>query len=175
MTKEQFLKDVNPWGNHRFLLYEALEATKHLKLPILELGSGPSSTPFLRQWCKDEGVKLDTYETDRNWAVTMDSKWVMSWDAETFWDNHYAVCLLDCAPGMYRKEALLKLTNTEIIILHDSEPRGWNASDYQVRPLFPKFKHVKDQEPKDDGKNIAKGAPWTTALSNTIDVTKFIV
>jgi hypothetical protein len=172
MKKEQFLKDINPWGNHRTLLWHALEATKHLKLPVLELGSGPSSTPFLRQYCKDEGLFFETYETDRKWAVEMDSRWVMSWDAETFWANRYGVCLLDLAPGEYRKIALMKL-NVEIIIIHDSEPKGWNASDYQVRPLFSKFKYVKDQEPKDEKKNIAKGAPWTSALSNTIDVTKW--
>lgn len=166
MTKELFLTGINPWGNHRELLYAALEATKELKLPVLELGSGPSSTPYLRQWCKDEKILFDTYETDRKWAVVMNSKWVMSWDAESFWPNRYSVCLLDCAPGEYRKIALMRL-NAEIIILHDSEPKGWNASDYQVRPLFSKFKYVKDHEPK------GKGEPWTTALSNTIDVTKW--
>lgn len=168
MTKEQFLKDINPWGNHRTLLWNALEATKELKLPVLELGSGPSSTPYLREWCKSEGVKFNTYETDRKWAVAMDSKWVMSWDAETFWSTHYGVCLLDCAPGEYRKVALKKL-NAEIIVIHDSEPPGWNASDYQVRPLFKQFKYSKDHIPNE------KGAPWTTALSNTIDVTKFSI
>lgn len=167
MTKEQFLKDLNAWSSHRPLLWQALEATKHLKLPVLELGSGQGSTPYLKQYCKDEGLIFHTYESSREWAVTMESEWVMNWDAMTFWDKEFSVCLLDMAPGEYRKKALMKLTNTNIIVIHDSEPIGWNASDYQVRPLFSKFKYVIDDIPKE------KGQPWTTALSNTIDVTKW--
>jgi hypothetical protein len=170
MTKEKFLKDVNPWGNHRFLLWQALEATKGSKLPVLELGSGPSSTPYLREYCKDEGRLFFTYETDPTWSTTMKSTFVKDWDKMTFWADRFSVVLLDCAPGEYRKVALMKL-NAEVIIIHDSEPIGWNASDYKVRPLFRNFKYYKDQQPRTEGKNIAMGAPWTTALSHTIDVT----
>jgi hypothetical protein len=179
MTKTEFLQNVNPWGNHRNLLWAALEATKALHLPVIELGSGPSSTPYLRQYCKDNGLPFETYETDRVWSTAMKSRLVLNWDSETFWVNHYGVCLLDCAPGEYRKVALMKL-KAEIIILHDSEPKGWNASDYQVRPLFKNFKYVIDEQPKDMKNekghiiNFAKGSPWTSALSNTIDVTKFL-
>lgn len=166
MTKDEFLKDASAWGNHRTLLWHALEATKKSSLPILELGSGPSSTPYLRQYCRDEGILFQTYETDKNWATTMNSRWVANWDKEKFWDEKFSTVLLDCAPGEYRKIALMKL-NAEIIVLHDSEPVGWNASDYQVRPLFKNFKYYKDHIP------IEKGSPWTTALSNIIDVTKW--
>lgn len=166
MTKEDFLKNVNPWGSHRLWLWNALEATKHLGLPVIELGSGPSSTPFLRQYCKDEKLLFYSYETSREWAVAMNSLYVIDWDAESFWNNPCGVCLLDLAPGEYRKVALMKL-KAEIIVIHDSEPPGWNASDYQVRPLFKKFKYYKDDIP------VEKGSPWTTALSNTIDVSQW--
>lgn len=180
MTKSEFLKDINPWGNHRTLLWHALEATKGLKLPVIELGSGPSSTPYLRKYCEDNSLPFETYETDRAWAKTMNSRIVVNWDNETFWGNHYGVCLLDCAPGEYRKIALMKL-KAEIIVLHDTEPKGWNSSDYRVRPLFNNFKYFIDEQPKDMKNaqghiiNFAKGAPWTTALSNTIDLTKWSV
>lgn len=174
MTQQQFLKNVNPWGNHRYLLYQALEATKESKLPVLELGAGPSSTPFLRQYCIDDGREFHTYETDIVWAKNMKSTFVKDWDKMTFWKDKFSVCLLDCAPGEYRKVALMKV-NADIIVLHDSEIPGWNASDYKVRPLFKNFKHYIDQQPKDGGQNIAKGAPWTTALSNNIDVTQWIL
>lgn len=169
MTKEEFLKGVDTWGNHRTLLWYALESTKDSKQPILELGSGPSSTPFLRQYGRDEGRLFQTYETDQKWSITMNSKWVRNgWDSEKFWGEKFSVVLLDCAPGEYRKIALMKL-RADIIVVHDSEPKGWNASDYKVRPLFRVFKHYKDHIP------LEKGAPWTTALSNTIDVTKWVI
>jgi hypothetical protein len=166
MTKEQFLTDINPWGNHRTLLWHALEATKSSKLPVLELGSGPSSTPYLREYCQDDGREFFTYETNATWAVTMKSTLVRSWEEVEFWGDKFSVCLLDCAPGEYRKVALMKI-NAEIIVLHDSEKPGWNASDYKVRPLFSKFKYVIDDIPD------VHGQPWTSALSNKIDVTKW--
>lgn len=168
MTKEDFLKDLNAWSSHRPLLYEALEATKHLKKPVLELGAGEGSTPYLRQYCKDNDLKFFSYETSREWANKMNSLFVSDWEAQIFWRSQYGVCLLDLAPGEYRKVALMKI-QAEVIIIHDSEPPGWNASDYKVRPLFSKFKYVKDDVPKE------KGSPWTTALSQTIDVSKWEV
>lgn len=168
MTKEEFISVIEPWGSHRRLLFEALEATKHLKKPVIELGAGEGSTPFIRQYCKDEDLKFFSYETSREWATKMNSLFVSDWDAQIFWRSQYGVCLLDCAPGEYRKVALMKIL-AEIIIIHDSEPPGWNASDYQVRPLFKNFKFVKDHIPQ------IKGQPWTSAVSNTIDVTKWSV
>jgi hypothetical protein len=167
MTKEQFLDNPNAYGSHRNLLWEALEATKHLKLPVIELGSGQSSTPYIRQYCKDEGLEFFTYESSRKWAETMGSEYVEDWDKMNFWDKEFSVCLLDLAPGEYRKVALMKLINTKVICVHDSEAPGWNASDYRIRPLFSKFKYMLDDIPN------VKGAPWTTLVSNEIDVTKF--
>jgi hypothetical protein len=48
-------------------------------------------------------------------------------------------------------------------VIHDTEPIG--AGDYQVRPLFSKFKYK--VEVQTDG-------AWATALSNEIDITKWI-
>ena len=46
MKKEDFLKDVANWDNHRFLLWPALEATTG---EVIEMGMGQGSTPFLHQ------------------------------------------------------------------------------------------------------------------------------
>lgn len=161
MTKEQFLDNITPWGSHRTLLWEALELTRDSKLPVIELGSGPGSTPFLRQYCTDNNRPFVTYETSKVWATAMKSVLVTSWDSEKLWDDQYSVCLIDMAPGEYRKVALKKI-KSEIIVIHDSEPPGWNASDYRVRPLFDQFKYKLDE------RSIQKGGPWTTMLSNTI-------
>lgn len=168
MKKEQFLNKMNAYGSHRTLLWNALEDTKHLGKPVLELGSGPASTPFLRTYCSDNNLGLFSYDNSPHWAAVMKVEFVPDWDKMTFWKDDFSVVLLDLAPGEYRKVALMKL-KADIIVIHDSEPVGWNASDYQVRPLFNKFKY------KIDDIATQKGDPWTTALSNTIDVSKWKV
>lgn len=166
MTKEQFTSKMNAYGSHRTLLWHALEAAKHTGKPVLELGSGPASTPFLRTYCSDNNLGLYSYDNSRHWADVMKVEFVADWDKMKFWNDSFSVVLLDLAPGEYRKTALMKL-NSEIIVIHDSEPPGWNASDYKVRPLFTKFKYKIDDQAE------TKGDPWTTALSNTIDVSKW--
>ena len=77
--------------------------------------------------------------------------------------------MVDESPGSQRRISIQRLrTNAEIIIVHDSEPKGWNASDYKVRPIFKDFKYVVEIKSKEP-----QGA-WATALSETIDITKWI-
>ncbi len=163
MTKEEFLKDIDNWSNHRYLLWAALEKTKHLRLPILELGCGTGSTPYLQQYCKDNNLKLHSFDFDKEWADKFGAHHVTDWNDLT-WNHDFGVVLVDHSPGEHRKEALKKLTHSQIIIVHDSEPKGWNASDYQVREQFGLFKYVFDIQSDEPG-----GA-WATALSNTIDL-----
>lgn len=167
MKKEAFLKDLSAWGSHRVLLFEALEATKDSHLPVVELGCGDCSTPYLMEYCEKNKRVFFSFDSDKMWAEKYGSDYVKDWERHPLWLQKYSVCLLDLAPGEYRRVALMKL-NADIIVIHDSEPKGWNASDYRVRPLFNQFKFVKDDQPKE------KGSPWTTALSNTIDVTKWL-
>lgn len=163
MTKEQFLKDMNAWGSHRRLLWQALEATKDSVDPVIELGCGDNSTPHLLKYCEDHQRILFSYDSNKAWADKFGSDHVKDWEKHPLWLQKYSVCLLDLAPGEYRRVALMKM-DADIIVIHDSEPAGWNASDYHVRPLFPKFKYVKDDVPD------LRGQPWTTAVSNIIDV-----
>lgn len=166
MTKEDFTVKMNAYGSHRTLLWHALEAAKHTQKPVLELGSGPASTPFLRTYCANNDLGLYSYDSSPHWAEVMKVEYVSSWDKHNLWQKNYSVVLLDLAPGEYRKVALMKL-KAEIIVIHDSEPPGWNASDYKVRPLFNNFKYKIDEQAE------KKGDPWTTALSNTIDVSQW--
>lgn len=175
MKKADFLKDVNNFSNHRYLLWEALEATKYLKLPVMELGSGYGSTPFLRQYTKDNGLDFYSYDYNKEWAEKTGATHVENWDtlphSINAWINEYSVVLIDESPGEHRKESLKTLSQgqVKIIVIHDSEIKGWNSSDYQVRPLFSNFKYMKDLQSE------YKGGAWATALSNEIDVTKFKV
>lgn len=172
MTKEDFLKDLNAWGSHRPLLWEALQATKESKAPILELGAGENSTPFIRAYCLYQLRSSVHYDSNKEWAEKMNAIHCQDWDImRWFYMKQYSVVLIDEAPGEHRKTAIELFAqypvHFEILVIHDSEPIGWNASDYKVRPLFSKFKYVKDDVPKE------KGAPWTSAVSNTIDVTQW--
>lgn len=167
MKKEDFLANLDEWSSHRSLLWKALETTKHTGLPILELGSGPGSTPYLREYCESALLDFHTYESNEEWAEKMNSIYVKNWEIIP-WRKVWGVVLIDMAPGEYRKIALRKLDNAQIIVLHDSEPPGHNGSDYQVRNEFSAFKYFKDHEAQ-------RPHAWTTILSNIIDVTKFEV
>lgn len=165
-TTTDFLNIQSSWGSHRKLLHMALESTCYEVDPVIELGCGYESTPYLREYCQEYGRNFFSYENKVEWAVKFGSTYVENWDKSNLWDTPYSVCLLDLAPGNYRKIALMKITAT-IIIIHDSEPIGWNPSDYKVRPLFDTFKYRIDDEAE------VKGEPWTTAVSNYIDVSKW--
>lgn len=168
MTKEKFLENLDAWGSHRKLLWEALEATKELYLPVLELGSGPSSTPYLYEYCKNNNLTFLSYDFNPEYAK-LNSKYgtkLTDWKDNSIWQRRYSVVLIDESPGEHRRESLSKVS-AEIICTHDSEPPGWNASDYKIRPLFKYFNYMIDDIPE------TKGAPWTTCISTTIDVSKF--
>jgi hypothetical protein len=165
MIKEEFLEGVTNWNNHKMLLWPALEATKHLGLPVMELGCGDGSTLSLKKYCEDAGIEFLSYDFKKEWADKFGSIHDPDW-SRVNWDMQYSVVLVDESPGEHRKVSIEKLKNAKILIVHDSEPAGWNASDYQVRRLFHKFKYVKDFE-------SPKPGAWASALSNTIDVTKF--
>lgn len=163
MTKQEFTQITSNWDSHRPLLWAALEATKHLKLPVLELGCGEGSTPLLKWYCADEGLELFSYDYKKEWADKYGAIYT-NWNGFD-WSKKYSVVLIDESPGHHRKISLQNV-KAEVIVIHDSEPSGWNASDYQVRPLFGRFKYLVDfEQPKPQA--------WASALSDTVDVTKF--
>lgn len=165
MTKEQFLDGVENWSNHRILLWEALERTKDSPHPVMEMGAGKGSTQFLRQYCKDNNRQFVSFESDKDYARDYGSIWIPDWDVmQWFYKKQYSVVLVDEAPGDHRKETLELFArhpiHFDIIVIHDSEPAGWNASNYQVRPLFDRFRCVYDLK-----SDVPEGA-WATWLSN---------
>ena len=64
-----FLKDVHGWNNHRPLLWWALQHTKQSAFPILEMGCGDGSTPYLQEYCKNHNKQLISYDYDKEWAA----------------------------------------------------------------------------------------------------------
>lgn len=163
MTKEDFLKDVQNWDNHRHLLWEALELTKG---EIVEMGMGQGSTPFLHQYAKDSGRDLYSYENNLEWYSKF-TEYVSEFHKLTYtidWDlvsrNHKSpsVLFIDHAPGERRKIDLEKFSNmAKIIVIHDTEPAADHG--YQVRSVLKKFKYIKEYE--------SPGA-WASMVSNFV-------
>lgn len=171
MTKEQFTQITSNWDSHRPLLWEALEATKHLRLPVMELGAGFGSTPFLTEYCDDNGLELYSYDSKKEWCEKLKDyphvTYVENWDrlphSINAWINAYSVVLVDEAPGEHRKISIKQLSQgAKIIVAHDTEPAADHG--YKMRAELKKFKYLIDYE--------TSGA-WATAVSNYIDVTLF--
>lgn len=163
MTKQEFLKICGNWNSHLPFLWQALEMTKHLKLPTLELGSGMGSTAVLRQYCNDEGIEFVTYDDKMEYAKENESIYIENWDTLP-WRRDWGVVLVDHAPGEDRKLRLPLLHHSQIVVAHDTEIVG--AGNYQMRPEIIKYKYWLDYE--------TAGA-WATAMSDLWDVTKFEV
>lgn len=163
MTKEEFLKDVGNWSNHRYLLWPALEATKHMRLPVLELGCGDGSTPYLQAYCKVNNLELFSYDYNKEWADKYNA--IQSdWSDLSIFSREYSVALVDESPGEHRKESIPLLTNTKIIVCHDTEPPADHG--YKMRDELKKFKFMIDLKTDEPG-------AWASAVSNVLDVTKW--
>lgn len=169
MTKEDFLKDVANWDNHRHLLWPALEATKGDD--VIEMGMGDGSTPQLHQYCETNGRNLFSYENNLEWA--MNYQHLITGKHKIFhvndWDQVHrshpipGVVLIDHAPGERRKIDIVAFSHSaKIIVCHDTEPAADHG--YQMRSELLKFKYIKEYQ--------SPGA-WSTVVSNFIDVSKF--
>lgn len=162
MTKEEFLKDVQNWDNHRHLLWEALEATTG---DVVEMGMGQGSTPFLHKYCKDAGRKLFSYDNNLEWSSKFESyAWtghsithLVDWDTVSVKHPSPSVVLIDHAPGERRYIDVQRFANTaQTIVIHDSEPE---ATGYMMDRIWGLFKYRKD--------HTSPGA-WATYVSNFI-------
>lgn len=170
MTRDEFLKGITDWSNHRQLLWPALEATNDSPHSVLEMGCGDGSTPFLQKYCDDNCRTLRSIDSNQEWADKFGAEVITpDWPhGNWFYKTQYSVVLIDHAPGEKRREALELFasfpSHFQIIVIHDSEPKGWNASDYRVRPIFNKFRYVYD---------LPSSGPmgaWATWLSNDFEL-----
>jgi hypothetical protein len=161
MTKDNFLKDVSSWCNHRILLWLALEATYDSIYPVVEFGAGEGSTPFLRQYCYDNNRQFNSYENNREWANSMGSDLITNWNTADIY-KRYSVVLIDHAPGEHRHEAMAILKDkADIIVAHDTE---LGAGEYMYDKVWPLFRHRI---------NLFGNGAGASAVSNTVDLTIF--
>lgn len=98
---------------------------------ILELGVGFCSTPYLHWICYPTKRRLVSYENNPEYF-----KFTMSWEDDFHeihciddWDKAdidypWTIAFVDHSPGERRGEEMKRLTNSDFVIVHDSEGRN---------------------------------------------------
>lgn len=143
--------------------------------PVLELGMGLFSTPYLHWACFDKKRRLVSYENKKDFyeLFIFDDKRELGNDYKyhevkfvenSDWDKidiseHWGVVLVDHNPGPRRKEEIRRLANNaDYIVVHDTN--GRNDWYYHYTEIFSLFKyHYR-----------TKVYPETSVLSNFKDL-----
>lgn len=158
----KFLENVQNWDNHRPLLWWALKETKGQTEPVLEMGCGEGSTPYLKQYLKTDKRKLISYDYSKEWADKYNANHVTDWDAIEH--ENYSVILIDHSPGERRYLDIIKLANKcDYMIIHDSEPEAYGYMLDKVWHLFPYRRNLKTE-----------GA-WATIVSTKHEIPEIII
>lgn len=158
----KFIENVQNWDNHRPLLWWALKETKGQAEPVLEMGCGEGSTPYLKQYLKTDKRKLISYDYDKEWADKYNANHVTDWDSIEH--ENYSVILIDHSPGERRHLDVIKLANKcDYMIIHDSEPAATGYMLDKVWHLFPYRRNLKTE-----------GA-WATIVSTKHEIPEIII
>lgn len=155
------MKRILRYGTHVPVLIKLMEITRG---PVLELGSGLNSTPFLYWLSMDQGRKFVSYDNDMAWIekVGYPIEFVDDWEKTKIDDIHWSIAFIDHRPGERRAIDIKRLKdNADLIILHDSEPELDKLYGYEK--IYPLFKYRYD---------YTKFRPNTTILSNFFDPAK---
>lgn len=137
------------YGTHLGILISAIEKTTG---PILELGMGVFSTPYLHYASVLNNRKVVSYENFEAWA-----KFFMPYKTDTHeiivikdWpeakiEMPWDVALVDHTPGNRRKEEIKRLANyAKYIVVHDSN--GRYEKEYGYSEIYPLFKFRRNWE-----------------------------
>lgn len=156
------------YGSHIPALIKVINKTSG---PVLELGMGLFSTPYLHFACYPDR-KLVSYESNKNfydWLSPFkgnfhEIKFVEDWEKIDI-SEHWSVVLVDHEPFSRRKEEIKRLAKSaDYIVVHDTNPRLDRKSRYsEIYPLF-KYRHDFNRE-----------KPYTAILSNFKDLSKLSI
>lgn len=148
------------WGSHLPVLIKVMAATTG---PVLELGSGVFSTPFLHWACYDNKRELVTYDSSPEYFEKLSSfaadfhKLILveDWDAVDI-DRAWDVVLVDHAPAARRVEEIKRLAQrAKYLVVHDTDIKG--EREYHFSEIYPLFKYAY---------KYRRVKPHTTVLSN---------
>ena len=164
--------------SHLPLLKAALSVTSG---PVLELGSGDGSTPFLHEHCLRHDRYLFTAESHPVWY----EKWrEMAGDLHRLalvrdWlevpllppvGDRWAVVLVDNHPPETRRANLTRFQGAaDIIVAHDTEQEGRNSCYRFTSDLWIRWRYVLHDGRGRKGDKLKR----TSALSDRIDVSRW--
>jgi hypothetical protein len=149
------------YSSHRPLIYAILENDKEGH-PFAEFGSGHSTHTF-REYCNANNRGFESYDNDMEWCSETAAKYVKDYKQVNLLMGY--ILFIDSKPGEERKELIELNKHKYIIIAHDVED-GANYV-YGMKEILSTFKYRLDYKPE--------GKPWATAVSNVIDVSKWVV
>jgi len=152
------------WCSHYPVLIKIMQITNG---DVLELGMGMGSTPLLHWLCFDKGRNLVSYENNKEW-FEMHKHFHKDWHEINFvedWDKieiekQWSVALVDHSPARRRQLEIKRLAKyAKYVIVHDTQPEDNHF--YKYHWAFPKYKYQWTYK---------KAKPWTTVLSNFVNV-----
>lgn len=165
-----YIKGYNPsWSSHIPVLVDVFNNSEG---SILELGTGPFSTPLLHTLCVDNRRTLVSYENNPeffNMHATFVNefhqiKLIDDWDKAEIENTHWGLAFVDQRPAERRIVEIKRLVNrADYIVIHDSEPRL--TEEYHYDLIYPLFKYRLNYI-------LSPNYAHTTVLSNLKDLTK---
>lgn len=145
------------WSTHLPVLAKIMAISKG---PVLELGSGIFSTPFLYWMSHSQKREFHSYDNDKRYADQLRGfgvQFAEQWNKIKIDNTHWGVVLIDHHPAQRRRIDAQRLKDkADFIIIHDS-----NGAEYQWEKLYPHFKYRY---------NYKKARPNTTILSNVCEI-----
>ena len=152
------------WGSHIPVLVKAFELSSG---NILELGTGPFSSPILHWLSFDSKRRLVSYENNKEYFdmhKTFQNN-LHEINLVTDWEKidlkkQWGMAFVDLAPARSRKSAIERLYgHCDFLIVHDTEPESekW----YRCKDIFAKFKYRTDYK---------KSKPWTSVFSDLYQI-----
>jgi hypothetical protein len=143
-----------------------ITAVEHTEGPIVELGCGMHSTPFLHWACYASCRRLVTYERDQEWYEAFEA-WRTGghvWGHADDWDAvdlspPWSVALVDHRPARRRYVEAMRLAHADVVLVHDAERvmkgRGYRALQGAFRKRY---------------RYVVPNHPGTLVLSNVLDL-----
>lgn len=151
----------NDWDSHRPLLWLSMINSKDA---VIELGSGEGSTNLIREYCKENDRKFNSYDSNKEYSEKYNSEYIYDWNNIVYYP-YVGLLFVDHAPADNRNYWLWRMPQrAQVIIAHDTEDGAEYV--YHMADALSKFKYRLDYQPE--------GKPHTTAVSNFIDVTKWV-
>lgn len=147
------------WSSHLPVLNRVMRKADG---PVLELGAGIFSTPYLHWMCVDAKLPLWTYESEEQYvrytkSFARDGHTIIhvtDWDKIDI-DKKWSVVFIDHVVGRRVIDAIRLADKADYIVLHDTQVE--TLKYYGYNKLWSHFKYVK---------HFPQFSPQTTVVSN---------